>query len=277
MISQSSLRSVRSVSRKPSAEHMEYVRGSSPNNDTCNVKRRTLYIPPPSIRTYLAKTSRSNSSVRLARPSPSTTTQMRGVDRRVSLPRERHLASACSSTSFSDDSLASSNTSYYSFMSIGCESPIAHSSSITSTVSPAIKQGLEAAAAVAAAVVASAATPPEVTRPNSRRTPSPPTTTTTTAPQPATKIMIEIAPGVEVALRGAEETQMAIDNGFYVECACVCCSTNINNSMYCILDCDYFLCPDCRSISPNPLAEADSSTNTANSSGGLGMGFRMEQ
>jgi hypothetical protein len=83
------------------------------------------------------------------------------------------------------------------------------------------------------------------------------------------RIMIEIAPGIEVALRGAEETQDAIDFGFYVTTPCCTCQADIS----CILDCDYFVCPDCRSISPNPLVP--SSIHPINEANSLGLGFHM--
>ena len=94
----------------------------------------------------------------------------------------------------------------------------------------------------------------------------------------ATTTMIEIAPGVSLPLRGAEETQQAIAAGFYVECECQACVPSSAGEhpppLHCILDCDYFLCPDCRSVAPNPLKAEDGGDTT--SSGGLGMGFRLQ-
>lgn len=109
-----------------------------------------------------------------------------------------------------------------------------------------------------------------------------PTATTTTRPT-----MIEIAPGVSLPLRGAEETQHAIAAEFYVQCECWACpktSQPSSSSLHCILDCDYFLCPDCRSVAPNPLKVEGGedvtcqTTNTMSSSGGgLGLGFRLPE
>jgi len=98
----------------------------------------------------------------------------------------------------------------------------------------------------------------------------------------SSKNMVEISPGVSLPLRGAEETELAIAAGFYVQCECLACSsTNNNNSanLHCILDCSYFLCPDCRSVAPNPLqADGDGDGSAANEGqGGLGLGFRLSQ
>lgn len=89
--------------------------------------------------------------------------------------------------------------------------------------------------------------------------PAPPT-----EPSPQS-IMVEIAPGVNVPLRGAAETERAIANSFYVQCECFACQ---KSPLYCILDAEYFLCPNCRSISPSPL-------QSSSGNGGLGMGFEL--
>jgi hypothetical protein len=92
---------------------------------------------------------------------------------------------------------------------------------------------------------------------------------------PRDKVLVEIAPGVKLHLRGAAETRAAMANGFYVQCECFLCSTD-RNVLYCILDCDYFLCPDCRSVYPNPI-RTNSMLGTPSSTelpGGLGLGFR---
>ena len=109
-------------------------------------------------------------------------------------------------------------------------------------------------------------------------------TTASTATYPT---MIEIAPGVSLPLRGAEETQRAIEAGFYVQCECWACPKTSNleppSSLHCILDCDYFLCPDCRSVAPNPLKVeggdnvACETASMSSCSGGLGLGFRLPE
>ena len=115
---------------------------------------------------------------------------------------------------------------------------------------------------------------------------------TTTTNGRTDAVMLELAPGVQIHLRGAEETQRAIHTGFYIQCECMFCSVSDtstsnnagdpgNNEMYCILDCDYFICPKCRSIHPNPIS-TNANVPTASSNrgtcypGGLGLGFRLE-
>jgi hypothetical protein len=113
-------------------------------------------------------------------------------------------------------------------------------------------------------------------------------------------VMLDLAPGVKIHLRGAEETQRAINTGFYIQCECLVCSVagasssssssstsspnTPKNEMYCILDCDYFICPTCRSVHPNPIStnSNDPSTPSRNQHGprypgGLGLGFYLEK
>ena len=79
-------------------------------------------------------------------------------------------------------------------------------------------------------------------------------------------IMVEIAPGVRVRLRGAKETRAAIARDFYIPAVCFACSLDI----LCIMDANYVVCPACRVISP--LTEgADLDYN-----GGVGLGFTWE-
>ena len=109
----------------------------------------------------------------------------------------------------------------------------------------------------------------------------------------AIPVMLDLAPGVKVHLRGADETQMAINNGFYIQCECLFCSatdassssrssSNKPDEIYCILDCDYFLCPTCRSVYPNPISTNSNEPTTvllnehgSRYAGGLGLGFRL--
>jgi hypothetical protein len=77
---------------------------------------------------------------------------------------------------------------------------------------------------------------------------------------------IEVAPGIFTRLRGAEETKMAIVDDFFMPCECPCCSQTI----FCIQDADFVLCPDCRVIHPMEGGAGDSGA------GGVGLGFKME-
>ena len=93
-------------------------------------------------------------------------------------------------------------------------------------------------------------------------------------------VMVDLAPGVKIQLRGANETEAAIRTGFYIQCDCLVCSASTTpaDEIYCILDCDYFICPTCRSVHPNPISTASSVTNDdARYPGGLGIGFRLDQ
>ena len=109
------------------------------------------------------------------------------------------------------------------------------------------------------------------------------------APLSTAAVMVELAPGVQIQLRGSEETQKAINTGFYIQCECMLCSVSdvsasnhsSGNEIYCILDCDYFICPTCRSVQPNPISTnsnvpTDVSNGDTRYPGGLGLGFRME-
>lgn len=77
--------------------------------------------------------------------------------------------------------------------------------------------------------------------------------------------MIEIAPGEFMRLRGAHETWMAIQNDFYLPCACFCCDL----TLFCIQDATYVLCPVCQVV--NPLEKIDGYD------GGVGLGFTIEE
>jgi hypothetical protein len=81
-------------------------------------------------------------------------------------------------------------------------------------------------------------------------------------PPPST---IEISPGVQVRLRGADETWKAIEYDYYMPAECICCESTI----FCIQDADYILCPDCRVVS---RLEGSSSRGM----GGVGLGFKYE-
>jgi len=269
------------------------------SNDSANLK---LFRPPTTMRSYYANKTRSRSS------SPEYRLKMRGVDSLVSLPRERHVcsstASDVSSLSYDLDGFRSQSCNSVVTQSItvmnpnsktgmqisasALESYLTNSSTSSITNSndskPNIKRWMQNTTGAAAQAVAKASAPdlasyrtppstspiswsykPEVaTRPHTKLPPSPPTTTLASFP---TKKMIEIAPGVMMALRGAEETEKAIDNGFYVQSMC----SNCQSDVFCILDCSCFICPDCKSMSPNPLSIEDTEHT-----GGLGLGFRMQ-
>jgi hypothetical protein len=77
--------------------------------------------------------------------------------------------------------------------------------------------------------------------------------------------MIEISPGVNVRLRGADETEKAIEQDYYMPAECLCCQAII----LCIQNAEHVLCPDCRVVS---RVEGSSSQGMR----GVGLGFKYE-
>lgn len=80
---------------------------------------------------------------------------------------------------------------------------------------------------------------------------------------------IEVLPGQFMLLRGAEETWRAVHRDFFLPTQCSCC----RETLFCIQDADYILCPTCRVVSPFPGRPSDS----GDSGGGVGLGFDLEQ
>jgi hypothetical protein len=102
---------------------------------------------------------------------------------------------------------------------------------------------------------------------------------------PASRIEeIEIYPGVAVPVRGSEETQDAIMNGYYDPLDCVCCEA----SLYVIRDAGYVRCPSCTVISLAPM-RSDAQYTLADRevyeavlmkhriAGGVGLGFDLAE
>lgn len=80
---------------------------------------------------------------------------------------------------------------------------------------------------------------------------------------------IEVAPGEFMKLRGSEETWRAVCNDFYMPGTCQVCSETI----FCIQDADFVLCPTCRVVSPMAEQEIGGQYKT---DGGVGLGFTMK-
>jgi hypothetical protein len=98
------------------------------------------------------------------------------------------------------------------------------------------------------------------------------------------RAMIEIEPGFFSPLRGADETFDAVKYDFYTPTECFCCSETI----FCIQDADYILCPTCRVVSPvfttttpehdhrhSVDGNNDDNTNPKRQ-GGVGLGFTYQ-
>jgi hypothetical protein len=82
---------------------------------------------------------------------------------------------------------------------------------------------------------------------------------------PQELVLLEVAPGFCVRLRGFEETWPTVLSGTSVITRCTCCATQLGS----LPDAEFVLCPECRFIS---LAG-----NKANDKGGgLGLGINMK-
>jgi hypothetical protein len=79
--------------------------------------------------------------------------------------------------------------------------------------------------------------------------------------------VIEVAPGIQLRLRGSQETWEAIARDFYVPSLCWGCSETI----FVIQDAAYVLCPACRTVSP--MEGTFESPETA----GVGLGFTFDE
>ena len=78
---------------------------------------------------------------------------------------------------------------------------------------------------------------------------------------------IEISPGVTAKLRGANETIRAVRENFFTKVTCWEC----DQAIFCILDCRWTICPNCRFVSP--LEYEKDSGSGAGYSHGLGLGL----
>mmetsp|Transcript_8526 Transcript_8526/g.18400 ORF Transcript_8526/g.18400 Transcript_8526/m.18400 type:complete len:588 (-) Transcript_8526:237-2000(-) len=77
---------------------------------------------------------------------------------------------------------------------------------------------------------------------------------------------IEVSPGLQLRLRGADETRDCIARDFFSPCLCLHC----NAELFCISDAAYIICPLCRELTPLSLEDID------NHEGGVGLGFNMQ-
>ena len=80
----------------------------------------------------------------------------------------------------------------------------------------------------------------------------------------ALPLQVEVTPGVWLRLRGAVETQRAVQEGFFIATDCPCCTT----PLCCIANADFIVCPDCRVVSP--IHDDD-----ATDDGGVGLGMKF--
>ena len=82
-------------------------------------------------------------------------------------------------------------------------------------------------------------------------------------------LTIEIAPGVTECLRGSLETTEAFQLGNVVEVRCFCCDQDVT----CVADAAYFLCPNCKVVSPVPGENTADFGKPRRGSWGVGLGF----
>lgn len=87
-------------------------------------------------------------------------------------------------------------------------------------------------------------------------------------------VMVEIEPGTRVPLRPASETMGAVATHNYRRVTCLACCSDL----YCISDCQYYICPHCMvitSASANSFYSKGDSVGSDNRRGryGLGLGF----
>jgi hypothetical protein len=83
------------------------------------------------------------------------------------------------------------------------------------------------------------------------------------------QLTLEVAPGVEVVLRGSAETRAAIYNWDILRAHCLECTV----LLHCIEDAKYLLCPLCRCVSPLALCVGSGNILPA-SAYGVGLGFQ---
>ena len=87
---------------------------------------------------------------------------------------------------------------------------------------------------------------------------------------------IEVSPGVFMPMRGAEETELAIQSGMIQEMACFCCTTQL----CCITTAEFVYCPICSVIGPIESSPSSSSSGHGKQEEvvkrGVGLGLTQE-
>ena len=89
-------------------------------------------------------------------------------------------------------------------------------------------------------------------------------------PSPSPNKCIQVAPGQYHRLRGADETWRAIQTDHFSPCTCLLCPTQ---TLFCISDALFVLCPACNVASP--LEGADDRKEDVRQ--GVGLGFTMQE
>lgn len=81
-------------------------------------------------------------------------------------------------------------------------------------------------------------------------------------------IMIEVAPGVKLPLRGSDETWKAIEDGRVTITTCIACQIEL----HCLEDAQLVACPNCTMLSPVDQTNQEDSTARF----GVGVGVKLE-
>lgn len=79
--------------------------------------------------------------------------------------------------------------------------------------------------------------------------------------------VVEMSPGVNVKLRGAQETWSCLQRDFYLPVTCKVCFAELT----CIRDLDHVLCPSCSLVSP-----VEGGPKGIKRGGGVGLGFTFD-
>jgi hypothetical protein len=87
-------------------------------------------------------------------------------------------------------------------------------------------------------------------------------------PPPAPQIEMEVSPGYYLRIRGAAETECAIQQGRVRPTVCSSCTCQL----YCTMVAEYVICPTCREISPVDFKH----NNSLGQIGGVGLGLTPE-
>jgi hypothetical protein len=94
---------------------------------------------------------------------------------------------------------------------------------------------------------------------------------------PASRLEIEVFPGVFLPLHGSQETLSAMQEGQLVSCTCFVCTRTI----MCVSQASYVLCPDCRVVSPVESCSVSKTmkrgASLSGEAGGVGLGMKLEE
>jgi hypothetical protein len=189
-----------------------------------------------------------------------------------------HVPSTFNGTSFDDPCSSSPESTRVSYPSTSCRNNSSHCSPRVTKISSSNTSSTSSSSSSSTARTTATTTS---------------STTTNTTPHG----YMEIVPGQYVRLRGAEETWHAIRQDAYVPCICSGCG----NTIFCMDDADYVLCPICREVSPvryDDVVDDDvidttrtvttsvsshihttvptTTTTTIAVGGGVGLGFTLE-